>query len=73
MNLRKEWFAFVAKIRSREQRKQKKPVSHRQAMAIASQLWPKEKAKLIRKQKRENKKDEKVNSVKEVVNTEIVE
>ena len=63
MNLRKEWFAFVKKIRSREKKKQKKDVSHREAMAIASTLWPKEKAKIARRLKREAKKAQKSNEV----------
>ena len=58
--MRKEWFQFVKKIRDQETRKNKrlkKPeCTHREAMKIASEKWPKEKAKLIRKQQREAKK-----------------
>ena len=34
---RKEWFKFVAKI------KKKKKSTHREAMSLASETWPKEK------------------------------
>ena len=63
--MRKEWFEFVRKIRSKEERRTKKKCSHREAMAIASPLWAKEKAKLIRKQKRMKKKEEKTNGLAE--------
>ena len=56
LNLRKEWFQFVATTRKRLQRKSKKAVSHREAMSAASSLWGKEKEKLLRKHKRQEKK-----------------
>tara|TARA_B100001765_G_scaffold205226_1_gene161441 strand:+ start:338 stop:532 length:195 start_codon:yes stop_codon:yes gene_type:complete len=54
---RKEWFKFVAKI------KKKKKCTHREAMALASETWPKEKLKLQRKQQREQRKLEKAAKV----------
>ena len=54
-NYRKEWFNWVAKTRKKLSTK-KKPCSHKEAMAKASITWPKEKAKLERKAKREAKK-----------------
>ncbi len=55
-NMRKNWFAFVANIRKKLSRKQKRDVTHREAMKEASALWPKEKVKLLNKIKRERKK-----------------
>ena len=55
-NMRKNWFAFVAVIRKRLSRKQKKDVSHREAMKEASLLWPKEKVKILNRIKREKRK-----------------
>ena len=54
-NYRKEWFNWVAKTRKKLSTK-KKPCSHKEAMAKASITWPKEKAKLERKAKREAKR-----------------
>ena len=54
-NYRKEWFNWVAKTRKKLSTK-KKPCSHKEAMAKASITWPKEKAKLERRAKREAKK-----------------
>ena len=55
--MRKEWFAFVRKTRGKLQRKNKgKTVTHQTAMAEASKLWPKEKEKILRRLKREEKK-----------------
>jgi hypothetical protein len=56
MNLRKEWFAYVAKIRRKQQRKTKKECTHREAMKIAATSWPAEKVKLINRSKREARK-----------------
>ena len=55
-SMRKEWFKFVAVIRKRLTRKQKTPVSHREAMKHAALLWPKEKTKLLNRKKREERK-----------------
>ena len=38
-NMRKNWFAFVAQTRKRVVRKEKREVTHREAMKIASELW----------------------------------
>ena len=54
--MRKAWFDYVAKIRKTETRKKKTPCSHRQAMAVASQTWPKERLKLQRKIERGKRK-----------------
>ena len=60
--MRKEWFQFVRKTRVKLQRKNKnKTVSHQQAMSEASKLWPKEKEKIQRRIKREEKKRAKEN------------
>lgn len=50
MEWRKLWFEFVQRI------KKKNKCSHREAMSIASGLWPKEKEKLKRKKIREDRK-----------------
>ena len=55
-SMRKEWFNFVAVTRKRMQRKTKETVSHRMAMKEASALWPKEKAKILNRRKREERK-----------------
>ena len=57
--MRKEWFKFVAVIRKRLSRKKKVAVSHRDAMKEAALLWPKEKVKLLNRQKREAKRAKK--------------
>jgi len=62
-NMRKRWFEFVAVIRKRLTRKLKKQVTHREAMKEASVLWPKEKAKILNKLKRERRKQEKLQTV----------
>ena len=55
--MRKNWFDFVRKTRVKMQRKDKtKKVTHQMAMSEASKLWPKEKAKIERRIKRESKK-----------------
>ena len=55
-SMRKEWFNFVASTRKKMQRKTKEPVSHRVAMKEASLVWPKEKAKILNRRKREERK-----------------
>ena len=55
-SMRKEWFNFVAVTRKKLQRKTKESVSHRAAMKEASLVWPKEKAKILNRQKREERK-----------------
>jgi len=58
--MRKEWFAFVRKTRTKLQRKDKsKTVSHQMAMSEASKHWPNEKEKIKRRIKREEKKKQK--------------
>ena len=55
-SMRKEWFNFVASTRKKMQRKTKEPVSHRVAMKEASLVWPKEKAKILNRRKRDERK-----------------
>ena len=57
--LRTDWFAHVHKTRKKMARGSKEPISHRAAMKAASITWPKEKEKLLRKRRREAKKQEK--------------
>ena len=60
--MRSAWFEYVAKVRKKLQRNnKKKTVSHKEAMKVASVNWPKEKVKLQRKIAREKKKQEKLN------------
>jgi len=47
---RKQWFEFVRKI------KKKKKISHKEAMAQSSILWPKEKEKIKKRIAREEKR-----------------
>ena len=64
-SLRKEWFLYVSKTRKKMGRGCKEPVSHRDAMKKASETWPKEKAKLLRRINREKKqKNAKVRTAK---------
>ena len=58
-NMRKKWFEFVAVIRKRMSRKLKKDVTHREAMKEASGLWPKEKAKILNRIKRQKRQEKK--------------
>ena len=55
-SMRKEWFNFVAATRKKLQRKTKETVTHRAAMKEASLVWPKEKAKILNRRKREERK-----------------
>lgn len=54
-NMRTSWFGHVKKTREKIARKEKRKVSHQEAMKSASETWAKEKAKLVRKQDREQK------------------
>ena len=54
--MRKCWFEHVRKTRKKLSKGKKELVSHRDAMSKASVTWPKEKAKIERKLKREAKK-----------------
>ena len=56
MNLRKEWFEYVSKIRKKTARLTKKPCSHRDAMKLAADTWPAEKVKLQNKARRAERK-----------------
>jgi hypothetical protein len=53
--MRKAWTTHVAETR-RKGNRGKKTMSHREAMRAASVTWPKAKAKLERKLKRDGKK-----------------
>ena len=57
--MRKEWFAYVKKIREKENRLRKrrdkkayKPCTHKEAMSIASTTWSKHKDKLLKQKAR---------------------
>ena len=54
--MRKAWFEYVRKVRVKMSRGQKEKVSHRKAMTQASLTWADEKAKVLRKIKRESRK-----------------
>ena len=54
--MRKEWFNFVRKTRTKMARGSKEKVSHRDAMKAASSDWPKEKEKVLKRLKREARK-----------------
>ena len=51
--MRKFWFEHVRKTRKKLSKGKKDQATHRQAMAAASVTWPKEKAKIERRLKRE--------------------
>ena len=55
--MRKEWFNFVRKTRTKMSRASKTNVSHREAMKAASAEWPKEKLKVLKRLKREAKRE----------------
>lgn len=54
--MRSAWMDYVRKVRKKGNRGKDKTMSHREALKVAAVSWPKEKAKLIRKQKRDAKK-----------------
>ena len=60
--MRRAWFDYVKKIRVKMARAEKKAVSHREAMIRASLSWADEKAKIVRKRKREARKKAKAYS-----------
>ena len=68
-SMRKEWFNFVAVTRKRMQRKTKENVTHRMAMKEASALWPKEKAKILNRRKREERKKAKLTLANKTIKT----
>ena len=67
--MRKEWFNFVAVTRKRMQRKTKENVTHRMAMKEASALWPKDKAKILNRRKREERKKAKLTLSNKTIKT----
>jgi len=52
LEMRKGWTDHVAEVR-RKGNRGKKTMTHREAMKVASVTWPKMKAKLLRKAKRQ--------------------
>jgi len=54
--MRKAWMDWVAKTRKKGNRGKDKSMSHREALKAAAVTWPKEKAKILRRQKRTCKK-----------------
>ena len=56
-SMRKEWFGYVRKVRKKMSRgKGTAPCTHRQAMSAASETWPNEKVKIMKRIKREERK-----------------
>ena len=55
-SLRKEWFEWVKKTRKKMSKGQKELVQHRDAMKSASVSWPKEKERILKKRKREERR-----------------
>ena len=49
--MRSSWLEFVRRVRSRENRG-KKTCSYREAMKIASETWPKEKKKRLKRDRK---------------------
>ena len=54
--MRKAWMDWVAKTRKKGNRGKDKNMTHREALKAAAITWPKEKLKLVRRQKRVCKK-----------------
>ena len=54
--MRKAWMDWVAKTRKKGNRGKDNNMSHREALKAAAVTWPKEKLKLVRRQKRVCKK-----------------
>lgn len=55
-SMRHNWFDHVAKTRKKLSKGKEKLVAHREAMRAASESWPAQKLKLIKKAKRAAKK-----------------
>ena len=62
-SLRKQWFEHVKKTRKKLSRKNA-PCSHVDAMKKASETWPAAKQKILRKRKREQKKQAPAKKIK---------
>ena len=62
-SLRKQWFEHVKKTRKKLSRKNA-PCSHVDAMKKASETWPAVKQKILRKRKREAKKQPPAKKIK---------
>ena len=62
-SLRKQWFEHVKKTRKKMSRKNA-PCSHVDAMKKASEAWPAVKQKILRKRKREEKKQAPAKKIK---------
>ena len=62
-SLRKQWFEHVKKTRKKMSRKNA-PCSHVDAMKKASETWPAVKQKILRKRKREEKKQAPAKKIK---------
>ena len=54
--MRKHWMDWVGKTRKRGNRGKENTMTHREALKAAAVTWPKEKAKILRRQKRLCKK-----------------
>jgi len=62
--MRKAWFEHVRKTRAKQEKKTKEKCSHREAMKIASETWPKMRAKIEKKAARDAKKASKIETKK---------
>ena len=54
--MRKCWFEYVKKVRTKMAKRTKEAVSHRDAMKEASQSWPAEKLKIQKRIARQERK-----------------
>ena len=54
--MRQHWFEHVRKVRVKLSKKTKQPVSHRDAMKVASESWAEAKAKIVRTNNRNERK-----------------
>ena len=56
MNWRTQWFEYVKEVRRKQSKKQKKNLTHREAMNLASVSWPAQKLKIKKKLERAERK-----------------
>ena len=56
MTMRKAWMDWVAKTRKKGNRGKANTMTHKEALKAAAITWPKEKAKIVRRRKRECRK-----------------
>ena len=61
---RKKWFDYVKEVRTKQSKKLKKQLTHREAMAIASKEWPNRKLKMQKRLARIQRKKTKCEAKK---------